>query len=54
MNREAMMRFIKLARIGLAGGGIVEPNPWLYQATVAISRRIEGVRQDIFEQKIVG
>jgi len=48
------MRFIKLARIGLGGGRIVERNPWFYQATVAISRRIEGVGQDIFEQKIVG
>jgi hypothetical protein len=47
------MRFIKLARIGLGGGRIVERNPRLFQAKVAISHRTEGVMLDIFEQKIV-
>jgi hypothetical protein len=37
------MRFIKLARIGLGGGRIVEPNPWFSEAKVAISHRAEGV-----------
>jgi hypothetical protein len=48
------MRFIKLARIGLGGGRIVEPNTWFSHTTVEISHRMEGVWQDIFEQKILG